>query len=378
MRSPDCPAAYYVNLDRRPDRRATFEACCQRAGISVERFPAIDGREIDLPPTRDPGDRAVHASLLSHKALLERARDLDLPAVMVFEDDAVFPEWFRSEVEHFLSLIPSDWGLVYFGGHGWPRRWEHVRGPVLRCTNIQNIECYVVRRRVIDQVIDALDGARPVAHRWADEVLRDLQGDIPTYTMLNPIVRQAVDFSDNYGRRGNDYHSRCDIPGWFTDREGEEYARQVRRFECPVVAELGVYKGRSCSFVAELIHRRGGTLFGIDQWDCEPKLWTDFEWWMNASGLRRFVNALRADSALAAGFFADDRFDVVFIDTEQSYAAVRREIDAWLPKLRRGGVLMGHDYANVHTALPDIRRAVDDVFGDDVHVVDSVWMHTVA
>lgn len=366
--------AYCINLDRRTDRRQQFEAMCRCAGTEVERFCAIDGRTVDLPHGRGQGDRGIYASLQSHKAVIERARNLCLPEVMIFEDDAVFPEWFVEETDYFLSIVPTDWGMIYFGGHGWPRRWSHISGPVLRGTNIHNIECYVVRNTAYDRVVGELERASGVPGRWADEVLCDLQDEIPTYTMLNPIVGQRRDYSDNYGRNSNYYDSRCDIPGWFTDAEGAEYLRQVRKFGKPAVAELGTYKGRSASFIAELVHRREGMLFCVDLWNCEPSVWGDFEWWMNVAGLRHCVNTLRIDTAQAASIFADGHFDLVMHDADQSYAAIKREIQAWRSKVRPGGIIMGHDYTNAHGSYPGVRRAVNEIFGDKVRSVESLWI----
>ena len=369
--------AFVINLDRRGDRRNKFESMCRRAGIEVERFRAIDGRRIKLPPTRRDGDRGIYASLLSHKAVIERGRELGESEVMVFEDDAMFPEWFAQEVEYFMSHVPSDWGMIYFGGHGWPRIWSHISGPVLRATRVQNLECYVVRNTAYDVVIRELERAAPTPSRWADQVLRDLQHQIPTYTMLNPIVRQAQDYSDNYNRKANDTRSRCDIPGWFNDAEGEEYQRQVRRFDKPNVIEIGTYKGRSASFVAELVTRRGGAMFCIDTWNCEPSVWGDFEWWMKVSGLRHCVNCVRMDAWEASTLFNDKRFDLVFIDADQTYEGTREQLSAWLPKLRDGGVIMGHDYTNTHATLPGVRQAIDEMFGKPAKVVESLWIYNV-
>lgn len=363
--------AYYINLNRRTDRRLQFEEVCRCAGVDVERFPAIDGATVELPNGRGEGDRGIYASLLSHKAVIERARELRLPAVMIFEDDAVFPEWFVEETSYFMSVVPADWGMIYFGGHGWPRRWSHVEGPVLRGTNIQNIECYVVRESAFDRVVEALERAVAVPGRWADEAIRDLQAEIPTYTLLNPIVGQRADYSDNYGRMANVYSSRCDIPGWFTDAEGAEYLRQVRRFDKPVVAELGTYKGRSASFIAETVHRRGGKLICVDLWNCEPSVWGDFEWWMNAAGLRECVTTIRTDTVEAARIFDDHHFDLVLHDANLSYEAVRKEIEAWRPKVRPGGIVMGHGYADARLG---VRRAVDELFEMAARSVENLWI----
>ena len=231
-----------------------------------------------------------------------------------------------------------------------------------------------MRNRAYDRVVDALERASGIPSRWADQVLRDVQDEIPTYTMLNPIVGQRADYSDNYRRNSSYYDSRCDIPGWFTDVEGAEYLRQVRRFDKPIVAELGTYKGRSASFIAEVVHRRGGMLFCVDLWNCEPSVWADFEWWMNAAGLRHCVFTVRTDTAEAAGFFADQHFDLVMHDADHSYEAVKREIQAWRPKVRSGGVIMGHDYTNLHGNYPGVRQAVDEIFGDKVRSVESLWI----
>jgi len=40
----------------------------------------------------------------------------------------------------------------------------------------------------------------------------------------------------------------------------------------------------------------------------------------------------------------NETLDLVFIDGDHSYVAVREDIQAWRPFLRPGGILAGHDY----------------------------------
>ena len=49
------------------------------------------------------------------------------------------------------------------------------------------------------------------------------------------------------------------------------------------------------------------------------------------------------------------QFDLVFIDAEHEMEAVVRDVAAWSPLLRLGGVLMGHDYAKI---WPGVIQAV--------------------
>jgi hypothetical protein len=59
-------------------------------------------------------------------------------------------------------------------------------------------------------------------------------------------------------------------------------------------------------------------------------------------GLR--VNLVPGDSALASQLFDDKSIDFLFIDGCHETAAVLRDIDTWLPKVSRGGIIAGDDY----------------------------------
>lgn len=42
--------------------------------------------------------------------------------------------------------------------------------------------------------------------------------------------------------------------------------------------------------------------------------------------------------------FANNTIDFVYLDSDHKYEAIKSEIEAWYPKVRKGGVLAGHDY----------------------------------
>lgn len=54
--------------------------------------------------------------------------------------------------------------------------------------------------------------------------------------------------------------------------------------------------------------------------------------------------------------------DFVFIDGCHKYESVRDDVRAWWPKVRRGGIICGHDYGGVgdRTGRFGVRRAVDE------------------
>lgn len=81
------------------------------------------------------------------------------------------------------------------------------------------------------------------------------------------------------------------------------------------------------------------------------------------------VSLVPGDSAHASALFDDASVDCVFIDACHETPAVLRDIDAWLPKIARGGIVAGDDYD-----WSTVRRAVDDRF-PEAHVTASgqVW-----
>lgn len=82
---------------------------------------------------------------------------------------------------------------------------------------------------------------------------------------------------------------------------------------------------------------------------------------------------LKLPSVVAAAQINDGSMDFVFLDADHSYEGVRDDIAAWLPKVRKGGWIGGHDYAN---DMPEydfsgVKRAVDEAFPDGVDMDDN-------
>jgi hypothetical protein len=83
-------------------------------------------------------------------------------------------------------------------------------------------------------------------------------------------------------------------------------------------------------------------------------------WWTDFAGPRRHI--LAEASPAAAVHFADESLNFAFLDGNHLYESVQADIRAWWPKIKRGGLLAGHDYG-VHRDLGGpwgVRRAVDE------------------
>jgi Methyltransferase domain len=53
---------------------------------------------------------------------------------------------------------------------------------------------------------------------------------------------------------------------------------------------------------------------------------------------------VRNDSLSAALLIPDDSVDFVYVDARHDYCGVMEDLLAWWPKLKKGGLMAGHDY----------------------------------
>ncbi len=58
----------------------------------------------------------------------------------------------------------------------------------------------------------------------------------------------------------------------------------------------------------------------------------------------RTVHIIRKDSVAAAEQFPDGYFDWIYLDADHSFEGCSKDLNAWYPKLKTGGILAGHDY----------------------------------
>ena len=82
---------------------------------------------------------------------------------------------------------------------------------------------------------------------------------------------------------------------------------------------------------------------------------------------------VRALSSEAVNRFEDESCDVVFIDMEHTYEAVKNDIKMWYKKIKPGGYIAGHDYVS---GWPGVVKAVDESFGkENIIKMDDCWIY---
>lgn len=82
-----------------------------------------------------------------------------------------------------------------------------------------------------------------------------------------------------------------------------------------------------------------------------------------AVGIESRASILFMSSMEAAQIVAEGSADVIFIDGDHSFEAVKSDIAAWSQRVRRGGWIGGHDFDAPEAHLRGVTQAVTEAFG---------------
>lgn len=142
------------------------------------------------------------------------------------------------------------------------------------------------------------------------------------------------------------------------------------------IAEVGVYKGKmtamwnlilmvnNISYEYDAIdHFRGSTEHDntVDYYGITKE---------NLNHISDKINIIRNDSLNQSEKYDDECLDIVYIDASHDYESVKKDIEAWYPKVKYGGVLCGDDYIR---GWDGVIKAVDEKFSQKYLVGGQQW-----
>lgn len=156
----------------------------------VFRFPALDGKTLNIPPVWDdfPG---AYGCLRSHLEVVETARQQARHSVLIFEDDAVLDPNFNARFEKCVEQLPGDWDMLFFGGiHG--EGSIKVTENITRVTDTLSTYAYALKHTIYNRFIELNRQALTVL----DENTRALQKEFNCYCFMPHLAWVEDDYSD--------------------------------------------------------------------------------------------------------------------------------------------------------------------------------------
>lgn len=177
-----------------------------------------------------------------------------------------------------------------------------------------------------------------------------------------------------------------DVEGFFDYPYIYDHAvREAKKGD--VLVEVGSWMGQSMAYLAQhlvLNGWEGGRLIAVDSFKGEigevahqPTVAANggsvrprFEQNMKDCGIDHMIEIIEGDSAQSAERFEDGSVSFCFIDAAHDYESVIKDVLAWTPKMKPGGMMAGHDYP-----FFDVHKAVCECFaGESYMVAGSCWV----
>lgn len=194
---------FVINLDKRTDRLEAFarEFEQKAPGLAWERFAAIK-----TEVARNPVVNGRIGCLLSHRRVVEMARERGLEYAIVFEDDVELVQgagerWARA----IEQLEGKPWQLLFLGQNTMGPVWKEA-DHLYRVSRSVALHAVVYHRRSYDEILHRLpnteaESLRFVAKYKAIDLFfaRHLIPRVPAYCVWPHLAHQKPDRSDIQG-----------------------------------------------------------------------------------------------------------------------------------------------------------------------------------
>ncbi len=148
-------------------------------------------------------------------------------------------------------------------------------------------------------------------------------------------------------------------------------------------AEIGVWSGENARNIFAAIPDLE-ILYLVDPY--REYSFAQREWKVLADVRRRAHRRLKNNNVRFLEMFSEqtgehvpnDSLDFVYIDGTHAYNLVMRDILIWEKKVKKGGIISGHDYTNSRRRIIGVKAAVDDftrLHGIEINLTDGTMEH---
>lgn len=176
------------------------------------------------------------------------------------------------------------------------------------------------------------------------------------------------------------------IPGWFDF--DDVYSEIVDKLpDNSTIVEVGCWMGRSTCYLAEKIaeSNKNITVLAVDNWlgSNEPEhkriieeKGSIYRIWLKNLAPFKLVYPIIGHSCVVGRYMDNSSVDFVYIDASHEYEDVLADIETWLPKVKPGGFIGGHDYNENDRNCSGVVRAVKQTFSN-YRIMRNSWLYEV-
>lgn len=185
---------FCINLTRRTDRMQYFYNVSRFLDFDYERIEGVDGSLIDFKnplniPYFHPGDVGC---TLSHLKTVRRAKELNLPNYLVFEDDIEPKSTFTDHFPNFMAQVPADWDMIYFGVNTDNSNPPLISKNILKLTKGYTTHSIAIKSTMYDALIEKWS----TPNKQVDVLLSELHSSFNVYAFSPNLIGQKAGKSD--------------------------------------------------------------------------------------------------------------------------------------------------------------------------------------
>lgn len=190
--------------------------------------------------------------------------------------------------------------------------------------------------------------------------------NIDNHGMMNKYIKSI----QRYDKRFLDelYKTIDQIQGWLWPYQAYVLYAIASHSKGKLV-EVGSWKGKSTSTFCFATEKKDIEIYCVDTWQGSeehkefdiPNLLNDFKNNLSKFNFLERVNIQQGPSVEIAKIHQDESCDIIFIDAAHDYENVKADILAWYPKLKKNGIMIGHDYPDPSAKdFQELKKAVDE------------------
>lgn len=159
-----------------------------------------------------------------------------------------------------------------------------------------------------------------------------------------------------------------------------EYLKENSDFPLRSITEIGSFSGVSAWIFSHYFNK----VIAVDPWQSnyssiddasDPNKFNMVEVEAQFDRIaeeRGNIHKIKKSSEEAVKSFPDVSLEFVYLDGNHEYEALRQDIMLWLPKIRIGGFLCGHDIKQKR--FPGVTKAVKELLGEpDISFLDTSY-----
>jgi GR25 family glycosyltransferase involved in LPS biosynthesis len=162
---------YFINLDKRPNRKDHFLEQCKRENIppeKIERFSALDGETYNFSPQElkmfEKSDfislwfaNRIIGNQLSHYYIMQDMLKRNLDYIVVFQDDSILRNNFLETLDKVMDNLPKNAEMVNMGLHKYNSYDKFIRWDLTATDD----HIYLAHKRMNKYVCILKDGINP-------------------------------------------------------------------------------------------------------------------------------------------------------------------------------------------------------------------------